>query len=218
MPGARPDGALHERVTDLFAAEGPPERSRWAEVTIALEILQTFVFATIGMLLLWAVVPGLLPGWQSAAIVSGSMAPAVEVGDVVVFRPASAADLGVDAVVRFSAPGPDAGSGTITHRIVDIAPDGTITTRGDANGRPDSRTLTAADIDGLGVLVVPLVGHPLVWADADRPMPLLGVAVAIGLMLLPAVLRHRIGPRPEAERRAVGPLVAGRLPTIGSAP
>ncbi|MGH1503347.1 MAG: signal peptidase I [Acidimicrobiales bacterium] len=216
MAGARSGGTLHERVIDLFATDGPPERSRWAEVTIALEILQTFVFATIGMLLLWAVVPGLLPGWQSAAIVSGSMAPAVEVGDVVVFRPASAADLGVDAVVRFPAAEPDGSAGTITHRIVDIAADGTITTRGDANGRPDSRTLTAADIDGLGVLVVPLVGQPLVWADADRPMPLLGLSLAIGSMLLPAVLRHRIGQQPAVERRAVGPLIAGRLPTIGS--
>lgn len=203
---------FHRRVVDLVEPDAPEPRSYWTEAIVALEILQTFAFSATAMLLAWAVGPTLVPGWTSAAIVSGSMAPTVEVGDVVVFRPASLDDLAPDAVIRFGAD-----AGTITHRIVDIDAEGRITTRGDANGSVDRATVTIEGVEGLGVLVVPLVGYPIVWADQGRTMPLLALATALIVMSLPAVVRSRREPaRPVVAAAPLGPLVAGRLQALAS--
>ena len=91
------------------------------------------------------------------------MAPRVERGDVVVFRPASDEALGTGAVIRFFGSDPDQ---AIVHRVVDINfADGTYVTQGDANPTVDSDAVAFDSVEGIGALLVPLVGWPIAWGS-----------------------------------------------------
>ena len=68
-------------------------------------------------------------GFTAAVVVTGSMSPAIEPGDLVVCR--RAAEYGEGDVIMFRS-----GASLVTHRIVGDTPDG-FTTRGDANNVAD---------------------------------------------------------------------------------
>ena len=99
---------------------------------------------------------------DATVISSGSMEPTISAGDVVLLRP-DAGEPGVGAVVRF----PGSEGDTIVHRISEVRPEGYLT-RGDANTAADSGVRAPADLLGVGVVVVPGIGMPLVWwAEGD---------------------------------------------------
>jgi signal peptidase len=111
-------------------------------------------------LVIWTLLP-VVAGWQPSVIVSGSMTPNVRVGDVVVTSPVDVGKLRKHNVIRFADP---AFPGRhLMHRIVATHPDGTITTRGDANQQADSTPVPAANVEGLARLRIPYVGLPQVW-------------------------------------------------------
>lgn len=97
--------------------------------------------------------------WKPTVMSSGSMAPALEVGDIVISS-GPTERFGVGSVIVFDDP---AGGGLRTHRIVDVTPQGRWVTRGDANGAVDSTPVHPARIRGEARLVVPFVGAPIVW-------------------------------------------------------
>ena len=89
------------------------------------------------------------------------MAPALDVGDLVVVEPYHGQRIHTGTVVVFD----EDGSGrSIIHRVVEVADDGTFTTRGDANPVADSTPLEIGQIDASGRYLLPRVGLPLVWA------------------------------------------------------
>lgn len=97
-------------------------------------------------------------GYQPYAVRSGSMAPALEVGDLAIGErvPADAIRAG-DIVARALPGGP-----TIAHRVVTVGAgdDGPrITTRGDANAANDPVAATAAEIRGRIAWRVPAAGY-----------------------------------------------------------
>lgn len=130
------------------------------------------------VMLLWVLAPALVLGWQPVVITGGSMTPGIQVGDVVLARPAQDAVPG--DVVVFEEPTRDQ---LVTHRVVDITEDGRLRTQGDANGTPDSRAVPDEDLVGVGALLVPLVGRPAVWLSAGGygsfAAWLLGIGVAL---------------------------------------
>ena len=111
-------------------------------------------------LALWSVVPALAFGWSPLVLTSDSMAPTLRTGDVVIAAPHDGSVLGAGTVVLFDDP---AGTGQVTHRIMSVGEDGTYITRGDANRLQDSTPLPAEDVVGVGRILVPLIGSPLVW-------------------------------------------------------
>lgn len=85
----------------------------------------------------------------AVVVVSGSMAPAVRPGDVVVYRRGAApavSDLAVIEGARWRE--------TVVHRVISRSSSGEVTTRGDANPIPDRDPVPATDVRGRGVLVV----------------------------------------------------------------
>lgn len=93
-------------------------------------------------------------------VLTGSMRPALEPGDVVVTRPVDPADLAVGDVVTFQ---PVSGDPTlVTHRIVAVTREAgvvtSVTTRGDANGADDA-PLLPEQVMGRLVYSVPFVGR-----------------------------------------------------------
>src|SRR3954447_19610121 len=84
---------------------------------------------------------GYLGSWPPfATVMSGSMSPTIKTGDVVVLKRLDGLPK-VGDVVKVSVP--DAARSRygyppeVTHRVVRVTPDGTITTKGDAKSRPD---------------------------------------------------------------------------------
>ena len=146
----------------------------------------------------WVLGPTRLLGWQPVAIISGSMAPAVPPGHVVLVEPFRGQDVGPGTVVTYRDPRQDR---LVTHRISAVAEDGTITTRGDSSVVDDPVPLSTDRIVGVGRLVVPAAGLPALWAHDGRVDLLAGVAVLTVLTFGSAASAAATGVRSLRSRR-----------------
>lgn len=133
-------------------------------------------------------------GWRANLIASGSMAPSMPPGTILVTAPAKAegASRGDIVVVR------DATSteGVVAHRVVERRADNTLVTRGDALRQSDPRPRRSADVVGIGRYAVPAVGVPVLWVRKGQPAPviawLLITSAATALVTWPRKsVRHR---------------------------
>jgi signal peptidase I len=105
-------------------------------------------------------------GLDAHVVVSGSMAPQVQAGDVVLTAPVSTAELRPGQVLLFVDPQqPDR---LLLHRLVSIDESGRLVTRGDANQSDDSVHVAPSDVRGLARLRVPLIGLPALWRLEGR--------------------------------------------------
>ncbi|CCH32210.1 signal peptidase I [Actinosynnema sp. NPDC047251] len=146
-------------------------------------------------LVLWSLVPPLI-GWHSTAIVSGSMAPRIDRGDVVAASPIAGDAVAAGQVILFTDPGPQ--DRRLLHRVLAVNTDRTLVTKGDANADPDPTAVPVDDVLGLARLRVPWVGYPLTWAGEGRWLPLIATAGALSLLTAGA-----FGPGPRSTRQAV---------------
>ena len=89
-------------------------------------------------------------GFSAAVVVTGSMSPAIEPGDLVVCR--RSADYAVGDVITFRS-----GASLVTHRIVGSTPDSYIT-QGDANNVADADPVPHSAVVGKVVFTVPKLG------------------------------------------------------------
>ncbi len=153
---------------------GPPRTPTAGR--FAAGLVGLFVVTTLGWMALWAVGSMLLYGHGPVVVSSGSMAPALDVGDLVVVEPFHGQRLHEGSVVVF-----DDGEGdrSIIHRVVDVHRDGTFTTRGDANAAADSTPLERARIEASGRFLLPRLGLPVVWAQQGRWALVVLTAVAL---------------------------------------
>lgn len=130
--------------------------------------------AAAAWLLWWVLLAAVVPAWTPVVITSGSMAPSIRTGDVVVAADVARSDLDVGAVIVFG----DRSGALTTHRIASVGDDGTYRTKGDANVVEDSAGVAPDHVVGRGRLLVPAVGWPLVWFGQRRWIPLGAWAVA----------------------------------------
>lgn len=164
-----------------LAPELQPTRG-WPEVRFWIGTLGVFatslVFALISVTFLLA----LIFGYRPVVVISGSMEPAISVGDVVLYQPQGIDGIGPGSVVVFDDPAAE--DGTVIHRVISVDPEtGNLQTKGDMNARADSNEVTAETIEGMGRLLVPYVGLPAAWMQTGRP--LLAIAF-VGLVVLAA--------------------------------
>lgn len=106
----------------------------------------------------WVIVAWLATGWQPTTVTSGSMTPAVRVGDVVFYDVPDVDQLAQRTIVLFE----DGDGRQVLHRVFAVEED-SIITKGDANVDPDAEAVPNERVIGIGRLVVPMVGLPLVW-------------------------------------------------------
>jgi signal peptidase len=112
--------------------------------------------AIVSVALIWFSL-GLFSVWPNV-IYSGSMSPAMEVGDVVIILETSPEEINVGDVIAFSRE-----ESTVIHRVVDITDTESgraFITQGDANKSPDSDPVVSGQILGRVIYTVPKVG----WA------------------------------------------------------
>lgn len=121
--------------------------------------------ATVGLavaaFLLLAVGPHVF-GYRTMTMLTGSMAPQIEPGDVTVATPIDVTDVTEGMVLTYRQPIGD--RALVTHRVVavDKTPDGTVTiqTKGDANQANDPWTATLTGDTAYQVqAVIPELGH-----------------------------------------------------------
>jgi signal peptidase len=103
------------------------------------------------------IVVSLLAGVQYNTVRSGSMAPAIGVGDVVVIIPSDGNDVQVGDVIAFKAPNSNA---LICHRVIAMNESaGFVQTKGDANEDPDWFVVPFDQILGKVSFHIPYLGY-----------------------------------------------------------
>lgn len=127
-------------------------------VRVVLLACWTYLFSTLWLLVI-AVAPTAI-GWTPSIVATGSMAPHIAPGDIVVSDGAGSAAAKQGTVIRYWSPHHDS---HVIHRVVEMTENGDIITKGDANRRKDTIPIAAADVEGRGRLLVPFIGRPMLW-------------------------------------------------------
>ena len=159
-----------------------PGRGRGTLPRVLLGALARSYLTWVLGLLVWAAAPA-CAGWATYVVQSGSMAPAVAAGDALIAAPVDAAIVRPGQILVVDDPAVP--GRTLTHRLAELRPDGTLVTRGDANEGPDSTPVRPEGVRGLVRLRVPFVGLPGMWWRDGRHLLLaaaaLGTAAAVAL-------------------------------------
>jgi len=121
--------------------------------------------------------------WHATPVLSGSMRPAMQPGDVVITQRVPISALRVRDVVVFYPPNQT--THQTVHRIVNLTVKGnttSITTWGDANLVADAAVSSLKGTTAYRMVrVVPLVGYPAIWLQSGNRGLL---AIALGVILL----------------------------------
>ncbi len=178
---ARPPLRLWRRRPEIEVDRRSGVRAFVRRVEWAVVIL---VSLTIGSALVLAVV-----GYRPLVVRSGSMEPNLDVGDVVVVDWRRARDIDVGDIVTFVSTEVD--SQSVTHRVSGLdAAAGLVTfeTRGDANESSEIWTVPEADLVGLVVGRVPMIGGAVAGLGRLRAVI---AGVGLGLALLSVLVARR---------------------------
>jgi signal peptidase I len=162
------------------------------------------VGAVVGALCLVFTLLGATVGVRPLVFTSGSMAPAIETGDLAITRPVEIARLAPGDVVSVF----DARGVRITHRVVEVdALRNLLRLKGDANAVADPLPYPADRVDRV-LFSVPAGGYVVTWLSSPTATMLLGAYLVFLLSVL--------WPRGSAPRRAAS-TTAGLVLVVGLA-
>ncbi len=124
----------------------------------------------------WIAIVMVTTGWNPVVVTSGSMAPTIRPGDVLMVDAHPVDELlGQRTVITFASP---RDGELITHRVFETLPENRqYITKGDANLTPDTDRVSPEQVRGVGRLVVPLVGLPVVWMQEGNQVAVLATFV-----------------------------------------
>ena len=141
------------------------------------------------LLVIAACIPFTLPrllGYQVYAVISGSMEPAISVGDLVYVRQTEPEAVKKSDVIAFY--GTEDSRAIILHRVVENRTvDGTFITKGDANLQPDLSPVSYNRLLGITGKTVPQLGRMALILSGTW-----GKLAALNLVLA-AVMLHAVG-------------------------
>jgi len=146
----------------------------------------TLLLSAVALMAVLAV-PSLVGAKSSLVVLSGSMQPHLQPGDVVVLQEAGPDEIQEGEVITYRTDGGtnDAGRDRVTHRVVEkrMTSDGVVyRTKGDANDRPDPGVVHQHAVVGEVWFHVPLVGRLLL--ALQRPITQLLLTVVPGFLLV----------------------------------
>ncbi len=140
-------------------------------------------------------------GWRPYTVLTGSMRPVIQPGDVVMDRPVKAINVKIGDVITFSDPSRE--GALVTHRVRSLKRLGgrvEVETRGDANNASERWTIAREDPVGKVVYVLPKIGH--VGHAIRTPVGLIALFVlpllALGFLALRQIWRDEPA-EPERE-------------------
>jgi signal peptidase I len=137
-------------------------------------------------------------GWQPLIERSGSMAPRIHPGNLVMVRRVAAWTMRPGQVVTFG--NPHVRGATLTHRVVRVVPqrNGTlaVTTRGDANRASEHWTISPVGTVGLmhSTVALPKAVGLLLDRSHQRGYVMLVLSILSGLMTLVSIWRRPSAP------------------------
>lgn len=114
-------------------------------------------------------------GYETFAVISGSMEPNIPVGSIVYSKECTMDDLQVGDSITFKL----SDNTIVTHRIYQIDNDGLITTKGDANEVEDATKISIDNIIGKVGFTLPFLGYISVYAKTP-----LGIAMACAVIFV----------------------------------
>ena len=131
---------------------------------------------------------GMLP----LIVLTDSMYPEIESGDLILCHTAEAEDIRVDDVISFFDPAGN-GSSIVTHRVIEIVEeDGALLfrTRGDNNNTEDKELVPAANLVGVYRSRIPAAGHVAMFMQSTAGL-IVCVVLPIVLLVGYDLLRRR---------------------------
>ena len=167
-------------------SEARPGRDRpatsLADRSVGRRLLNGVVMIVVTLTVI-AIATGAAGWWRFAVVLSGSMRPGIQPGDVEILQQEPVSDLAVGQIVAFHPPGNTA---LVSHRVIAvIRQDGrlSIRTKGDANDVADPWGKIAVGGSSIWRVthVVPKVGYLSVWAQ-QRALRLLIAIVVVGTL------------------------------------
>ncbi|WP_284756116.1 signal peptidase I [Arthrobacter sp. efr-133-R2A-120] len=174
------------------AGEGRGAGSGVARALVSV-ITTVVMVAAVAAFLFLAVGPRVL-GYQTSTMLTGSMSPLINPGDVVVTVPVAVQNLRVGDIITYHIPVED--QRVETHRIIDLTINNqgtaTVRTKGDANNGPDpwTATLAGGQVDRQ-VFTVPYLGNAIRALRDPVVLKVLmyGAPAALVLLLLASIWR-----------------------------
>jgi signal peptidase len=161
----------------------------------------TLCWAAMGLALglLAAIAVPMLVGFRSFTVMSGSMQPAIETGDLVMVRPITPRAAGIGDVLTFE--DPNSAGRTITHRVRSARVEGKVVhfeTKGDANNKTERWTVPVDGRVGRVNYRLAKVGYGFRLAASPLGrMALVGVpTLALGVLVLISIWRPARPARP----------------------
>lgn len=131
-------------------------------------------------------VPQVVGASQSYVVLSSSMSPTIQAGDVVVVNDVSPSEISEGDVITFRSPGGDQSTGgtdKVTHRVIEVVhEDGErhFRTKGDANEEVDKQLVPPKNVIGRVGFAIPYIGHVITLVA--------GTTVQVALIVVPAIL------------------------------
>lgn len=190
-PAAAPaigDGSDLPAQTNALVAETAPRAAKVSHPMVLAAAVNRFVIAGLAVVLAavvaLAVAPFVSP-FQAYTVLSGSMAPTIPVGSLIIVQKVRSDELRPGDVITFARPGRT--NENVTHRIVAVDRSGaspTFVTKGDANPAPDSWRVVLGGAAGRYVFGVPLLGYAFGILGSAQGRLLLVILPGIGLCCL----------------------------------
>ncbi|MFF2296776.1 signal peptidase I [Arthrobacter sp. NPDC058127] len=229
-PGTDRPGSAAAPGTTAAPGTGAAGEGRGAGSGVAralVSVITTVVMvAAVAAFLFLAVGPRVL-GYQTSTMLTGSMSPLINPGDVVVTVPVAVQNLKVGDIITYHIPVED--QRVETHRIIDLTINNqgtaTVRTKGDANNGPDpwTATLAGGQVDRQ-VFTVPYLGNAIRALRDPVVLKVLmyGAPAALVLLLLASIWRKNPDAGTAAAdtaATAAGTAAAGRpLPAFDRRP
>ncbi|MBU4077170.1 MAG: signal peptidase I [Euryarchaeota archaeon] len=145
--------------------------------------------------------PPLIKGeFRPLIVLSSSMVPVMQVGDVIVVREINPEDVKVRDIIAFKDPGGKPNT-LVTHRVKDIFRGESLSfqTKGDAVEDQDSFIVTAEDVVGGTVFVIPYIGYYI--KSSKKPFAFLIFTIIPAIILIADELK-KITRTPASSHRA----------------
>ncbi|GAB7019852.1 signal peptidase I [Halostagnicola bangensis] len=157
----------------------------------ALHVSGVVLFVALLVPFLVFAVPDVAGADESYVVLSDSMNPTIDAGDVVIVQERDPSSIEEGDVLTFDAADPDEfdaadGTSIVTHRVVDIeqADDGLeFVTQGDANNAPDSSAVDEEQVIGTVAFSIPSIGRVVSFAGTRTGLALF-VVVPCALLVV----------------------------------
>lgn len=130
-----------------------------------------------------------LGGWFPMIVLTDSMYPEIESGDLILCHTAEAEEIAVGDIITFYDPMGN-GSTVVTHRVLSIKEDGTFVTKGDNNNVEDRLSVDADDLIGTYRARIPGAGNIAMFMQSTAGL-VVCVACPIALLVGWDMLRRR---------------------------